>query len=55
MVEGGCSGDDAGSCILDKLEFMEEFVRETKEEGITVICAGSDERVNRDGGPVGSE
>ena len=32
-VAGGRGfGDDTGSSILDKLEFMKEFVRETKQE-----------------------
>ena len=38
----GVSGDNTGSSILDQLEFMEEFVGETKEKGITIIQTGSD-------------
>ena len=52
MVGGGGFCDNAGSCILDQLKFMEKFVWETKEEGITVVCAGSDEGVNQGGGAV---
>ena len=31
------SSDDTGSRILDQLKFMEEFVGETNEKGITII------------------
>ena len=55
MADGGCSSDDTGSSVLDQLEFMEEFVRETKEEGIAVIQAGSDKSVNQDCSRVGGE
>ena len=55
MTGGWCSGDYTGSSVLDQLKFMEEFVWETKEKGITVIQAGSDKRVNQDCGAVGSE
>ena len=36
------SGDDTGSSVLNQLKFMEEFVGETKEKGITIIQAGGD-------------
>ena len=30
-------GDDACSSVLDQLEFMEEFVGETKQKGVAII------------------
>ena len=48
MADDRGSGDDPGSRILDQLEFMEEFVGETKKKGVTVIQAGGDEGVNQD-------
>ncbi len=32
VVKGGGSGDDTGCRVLDQLELMEGFVRDTKEE-----------------------
>ena len=55
MTDGWCSSDDTGSSILYQLKFMEEFVWETKEKGIAIIQAGSDQGVNQDCGGVGSE
>ena len=37
VTHGRGSGDDACCSILDQLEFMEEFVRETKKEGVAII------------------
>ena len=37
VMEGGGSGDDAGGSVLDQLELMEGFLRETKEEGVAVV------------------
>ena len=34
---------------------MEGFLREAEEERVTVIQAGSDEAVNKDGGSVGGK
>ena len=37
VMEGGGSGDDAGGRVLNQLEFMKGFLREAKEEGVTVV------------------
>jgi len=55
VTDGRGFGDDAGSSVLAQLELMEEFVGETKEEGIAIIQAGGDKRVDQDGGAVGCE
>ena len=55
VIDGGGSGDDTGSCILDQLQFPEEVLGETVEEGVTIIQAGSDEGVNEDCSTVGGE
>ena len=55
MVGGRSFGDDSCSRILNQLELMEGLVRETEEERVTVIQAGGDEAVNKNGGSVGSE
>lgn len=36
VVDGGSSGDNAGSWILNQLNFIDRFVSETKEEGFAV-------------------
>ena len=46
MTDDRGSGDYPSSSILDQLEFMEEFVGETKKKGITVVQTGGDEGVN---------
>ena len=46
MTDDRGSGDNTGSSILDQLEFMEEFVGETKKKGIAIIQTGGDEGVN---------
>ena len=48
-------GDDPSSRVLDQLELMEGFLRETKEERITVVNAGGNKTVYKDGGRVGGE
>ena len=55
VTNGGGSGDDTGSSVLDQLQFMEEFVGESKEKGIAIIQAGRDQRVDQDSGAVRSE
>ena len=42
VADGRGFGDNTGSSVLDQLEFMEEFMGETKQEGVTVIQAGGD-------------
>ena len=42
MVSGGCVGDDAGSSVLTQSEFMEEMIREAKQERVAVIQTGGD-------------
>ena len=37
MADGRGFGDNTGSRVLDQLKFMEEFVGETKQKGVTVI------------------
>ena len=44
--DGRGFGDDAGCSVLDQLDFMEEFVGETEEKGVTVIEAGGDQRMD---------
>ena len=53
--DGRGFGDDAGCSVLDQLDFMEEFVGETEEKGVTVIEAGGDQRMDQDGSVVGGE
>lgn len=55
MVNVGGSGDDASSSVLDQLKFMDGLVRETKEEGVTIINAGCDQGVNKNDGAIGGE
>ena len=55
VVYGGGFGNNAGRCILNQLKFMEKFVREAEKEGITIVCAGSDEGVNQDSSAARSE
>jgi len=43
VIDGRGFDHDAGSSVLDQFELMEEFVGETKEEGIAIIQAGGDE------------
>ena len=39
VTDGRGFGDDACSSVLDQLEFMEEFVGETKQKGVAIIQA----------------
>jgi len=55
VTDGRGFGDDAGSSVLDQLVLMKEFVGENKEEGIAIIQAGGDKRVDQDCGAVGGE
>ena len=55
VINGGGSGDDAGSRVLDQLEFADGLEGETEEEGVTIIDAGSDQGVNKDGCAMGCE
>lgn len=55
MVDGWGSGYNASCRVLNQLKFMEGFLRETKEKGVTIIDAGGDETVDKDGGGVGGE
>lgn len=41
VTDGRSLADDTGSCLLDQLQYMKEFVRETK---ITIVQTGGDER-----------
>ena len=54
MVSEGGAGYDAGSRVLEQLEFMEGFLREAEEERVAIIQAGSDEAVNKRKVEVGS-
>lgn len=42
-------------CVLDHLELMEGFVREAEKKRVTVIYAGGDKAVNKDGSGVGGK
>ena len=55
MADGRGFGDNTGSGILDQLDFMEEFVGETKQMAVAIVQAGSDQRVDQDSGAVWSE
>ena len=55
VINGGGSGDDACGRVLDQLEFADGLEGETEEEGVTVIDAGSDQGVNKDGCATGCE
>ena len=39
VTDGRGFGDNTCSSVLDQLEFMEEFVGETKQKGVAVIQA----------------
>ena len=52
VVKGTGSGHDAGCWVLDKLNFMEIFIGETKKKWVAVIKTGGDEAVNQDGSGV---
>lgn len=55
MINGGGSRDDTTGRTLDHLKFMDELERETKEKRFTVISAGCNQSVNKNGGTVGCE
>ena len=55
MVDGRGSGNDTGSRVLDQLEFTEEILGETEEEGIAIVQAGSDKGMDQDCSTVGGE
>ena len=55
VINGGGSGDDAGGRVLDQLEFTDGLEGQTKEKGVTVIDAGSDQGVNKDGCAMGCD
>lgn len=55
VLYGGCVSDDACGRILDKLEFMESFLRETKQERVAVINSGSDKAMDKNGSGERSE
>ena len=55
MVDGGGSGDDPSWRVLNQLEFLEVFVRQTKEKGVAVVDAGGDEAVYKNSSGVGRE
>ena len=40
---------------MNQLEFMEGFMWKAEEKRITIVEAGCDEAVDKDGGGVGSE
>lgn len=42
VMVGGRPGDDAGCRVLEKLQFLEGFIGETKEERVTIIDPGGD-------------
>ena len=50
VVNGGGSGNDAGGRVLNQLKSVDGFERETKEKGVAVVDAGSDQGVNKNGG-----
>ena len=52
VVNGGGSGDDAGGRVLNQLKSVDGFERETKEKGVAVVDAGSDQGVNKNGGAL---
>ena len=55
VIDGWDPGDDAGSRVLNQLEFVGELVGETKEKVVTIVQAGCDQSVDQDGSGVGSE
>jgi hypothetical protein len=55
VINGGGSGDDVSGRVLDQLKLTDGLERDTKEEGVTVIDAGSDQGVNKDGCAMGCE
>jgi len=44
---GWCVSNDTCSRILNKLEFMEGFLRQTIQERITIIDSGSDKAMHK--------
>ena len=54
VINGRGSGDASGR-VLDQLKLMDGLEWDTKEEGVTVIDAGSDQGVNKDGCAMGCE
>ena len=55
VVNGGGSGEDPSCRVLNHLKFMQVFVRQTKEKGVTVIIVGGDKDVYKNGSGVGRE
>ena len=55
VINGGGSGDDASGRVMDQLKLTDGLEGDTKEEGVTVIDAGSDQGVNKDGCAMGCE
>lgn len=48
-------GDDAGSSVLNQLEFMEEMIREAKQERVAVVQTGGDKAIYKYGSGMWSE
>ena len=47
VVTGAGVGEQAGSRVLDKLKFIEEFGRCAKEDAVAVVNSGRDESVDQ--------
>lgn len=54
MGEGGF-GDDLSCLIRNWLQFIEKFVKEAKEDRVTVVDTTGDEAVDQDGGSLRGE
>lgn len=55
VVRSGDFTDNSGSRVLDQLELIERFMRETKKKRITVINTGGDKAVYKNRGGLNSE
>lgn len=55
VTDGRCSGSDAGGSVLDQLQFVDGFMRETIEMGVAGIKTGGNQHVDQDGGAVRSK
>lgn len=55
MLSGWCASYDPGCRILEELEFVKRFVRDTKEKRIPVINSRSDKAMDKDSSSMWGE
>lgn len=55
VLSGWCASYDPGCRILEELEFVKRFVRDTKEKRIPVINSRSDKAMDKDSSSMWGE